>query len=192
VFDSWRERAADDFIYAVKYSRFATHMKKLKDSEAPLELFVSRAERLRDHLGPILVQLPPRWKRNPERLAEFLSAAPEKHRWAIEFRDPSWLVEEVFRILRHHNAALCIHDMIDHHPWAVTADWCYLRFHGGPGYDQGYTDRQLGSIADRVRTLTNQGTDVFTYFNNDAGGHAFRNALTLRELLGLNRTKVAA
>ena len=192
TFDSWRERAPDGFLYALKFSRFATHMKRLKDPEEPLELFVGRAERLQDHLGPILVQLPPRWEANIDRLAGFLEAAPKKHRWAIEFRDDSWLTDEVFALLRKHNAALCIHDLLPNHPWELTADWTYLRFHGGRRYNRPYSPEQLAKAAYSIRGFLRGGLDTFVYFNNDVGGHAFRNARELRKMLTESESAKAA
>src|SRR5215212_1407222 len=102
TFDAWRESSPRNFCFAVKGSRFITHMKKLKDPEISSEKFFLVAERLEQKLGPILFQLPPRWKLNVERLSEFLESAPKENKYAIEFRDESWLVPEVFRLLRRH------------------------------------------------------------------------------------------
>ena len=121
------------------------------------------------------MQLPPNWKADPKRLAAFLKAAPKDHRWAVEFRDPRWLCEEVFTILQSHNAALCIHDMIDDHPRRITADWVYLRFHGDH-YTGSYTSQALKAQAKWIKQQLGDGKDVFAYFNNDAEGYAFRNA----------------
>ena len=96
---------------------------------------LDRVERLGPALGPTLVQLPPRWKRNVERLDEFLTVAPSSMRWAVEIREPSWLHDDVFELLRRHRAALCIHDMLPNHPWELTTDWSYIRFHGPDALD---------------------------------------------------------
>ncbi|MEA3366208.1 MAG: DUF72 domain-containing protein, partial [Candidatus Hydrogenedentes bacterium] len=130
TFKNWHDRAPNSFRYALKFSRYGTHMKKLKDPDASLGMFLERAEHLKTFLGPILVQLPPHWKSNPDRLDAFLAAAPKRHRWAVEFRDPSWLCESVYTVLREHGAALCVHDMLPDHPEKLTTDWTYLRFHG--------------------------------------------------------------
>lgn len=189
TFERWRDAAPSGFLYALKYSRYGTHIKRLKDPEAHLSVFVERAERLGPLLGPILVQLPPGWAPAPERLAAFLDAAPPSHRWAVEFRDARWLREEVYSILREHNAALCIHDLIDEHPWVLTADWLYLRFHGA-GYAGSYSPRMLAAQAGRVAEHLRAGVDVFAYFNNDIEGYAVANARDLRayvrERLGLD------
>jgi uncharacterized protein YecE (DUF72 family) len=182
TFEAWREKAPEGFCYTLKYSRYGTHVKKLKEPEKVLSNFLSRAEKLRGLLGPILVQLPPSWKANPPRLAGFLKAAPRKHRWAVEFRDASWLTEEVFDILKQNRAALCVHDMLPDHPQITTSDWVYLRFHGGH-YEGSYSHEVLTSLADRIARHLREGRDVYAYFNNDLGGHAVRNALDLKRSL---------
>lgn len=189
TFDDWRNAAPDGFRYALKFSRHGTHMKKLKDPAQPIEAFLDRAERLGEHLGPILVQLPPHWGVNVERLAGFLEAATERggqHRWAVEVREDDWLCDDVYDALREHNAALCVHDMIDDHPRVRTADWMYLRFHGPPDagkYAGCYPHQALTAEARRIQGDLDAGLDVFAFFNNDAEGHAVRNALDLRRYL---------
>jgi uncharacterized protein YecE (DUF72 family) len=183
TFDDWRQRAPKNFCYVLKFSRYATHLKYLKDPEGPLEMFLERADRLGEFLGPILVQLPPKWKVDIDRLRNFLKAAPTDHRWALEFRNPSWLCEEVYEILRQHNAALCIHDMIPDHPVEITADWVYLRYHGA-SVGGNYPDATLAKQADWIRTLQQDGKDVFAYFNNDIECYAVFNAKKLKEYLG--------
>ncbi|MBD3335316.1 MAG: DUF72 domain-containing protein [Candidatus Eisenbacteria bacterium] len=181
TFDAWRNRAPGGFRYALKFSRYGTHLKHLKDPEQPIAQFLDRAERLGAHLGPILVQLPPRWNADPARLDTFLKAAPKRHRWAVELRDRSWLNDEVFAVLRRHKAALVLHDMIDNHPRELTADWSYLRFHGTHGrYGGGYSPQALSAWARWIQEQLEAGRDVYVYFNNDVGGHAVRNALDLR------------
>ena len=144
------------------------------------------ADRLGKKLGPILFQLPPRWKLNIERLAEFLEALPDEHRYAFEFRDESWLMPEVFELLRTHKAALCVHDFADMKiPVEVTADFAYVRFHGPTSakYWGSYSDEQLRQWAERIESWRSQLTSVYVYFNNDPEGAAVRNALTLKSLV---------
>lgn len=179
TFSSWREQAPESFLYAVKYSRFATHMKKLKDPEEPLELFLSHAENLGETFGPILVQLPPHWHADVERLDAFLDAAPKRHRWALEFRDPSWVCDGVFRVLEKHQAAFCIHDKLDDLPWKATTDWVYLRFHGND-YSSDYSAQKLTACGQKIGAFLENGLDVYAYFNNDAHGYAVRNAVDLK------------
>jgi uncharacterized protein YecE (DUF72 family) len=179
TFDAWHEQAPSGFLYVLKYSRFGTHIKRLKDPPQHVPTFLERAEHLKSYLGPILVQLPPKWNRDLERLETFLSAVPRRHRWAVEFRDRSWLCDETFELLRKHKAALCIHDMIEDHPQVVTTDWVYLRFHG-PGPGGNYSHQALTAAADRVTGYLSDGLDVYVYFNNDAEGFALDNARRLR------------
>ena len=183
VFDAWREKVPPGFRFALKYSRYATHLKHLADPEEPLHRFLERAERLRSWLGPILVQLPPRWNADPGRLDAFLRAAPRRHRWAVEVRDPSWLCDEVYAVLRDHGAALVVHDWIEDHPMPATAGWRYLRFHGAQD-GGGYSHQALSGQARRIRRWLREGRDVYAYFNNDRGGHAPRNGRDLRRYLG--------
>jgi len=178
TFDNWREMAPEDFLFCLKFSRYGSHIKRLKDPQQPVELFTERAGRLKDHLGPVLVQLPPHWNVNVQRLAGFLSTTPSEFRWAVEFRDPSWLCSEVFDVLREHNAALVLHDMLPDHPREITADWVYLRFHG-QDYSHNYPHQKLSSVADEIAEHLNDGLDVFGFFNNDAHGYAVSNARDL-------------
>lgn len=179
TFDSWADAAPSDFLYTLKFSRYGSHLKHLKDAEGTIGLFMERATRLADHLGPVLVQLRPNWHVNVERLAQFLDAAPDGQRWAVEFRDRSWLCDDVYEVLRSHDAALCIHDMMDDHPRVVTTDWVYLRFHGADTWGE-YSYQALTAHARRIKDYLDDGLDVFAYFNNDAKGYAVSNALDLR------------
>ena len=182
IFAQWRERAPKGFLYAIKYSRFGTHMKRLLDPEQHMARFLMSALELRRALGPVLVQLPPNWGADAERLNRFLAVAPKKLRWAIEFRDASWLCKPVYEVLERHNAALVIHDLLPKHPEVRTADWCYRRYHG-QNYDGCYTPQYLAAHARRIAEDLDAGRDVYAYFNNDLGGHAVRNALDLRRYL---------
>jgi uncharacterized protein YecE (DUF72 family) len=188
TFDRWREQAPAGFRYALKFSRYATHLKRLRDPAGPLELFLERAERLKSHLGPLLVQLPPHWGAAPERLDAFLREAPRRHRFAVEVRDPSWLCREVYDVLRKRRAALVIHDGLEDrdHPVLRTADWVYLRFHG-VRYGGSYSPQALGGQARRIRRWLAAGHDVYAYFNNDLGGHAPRDAADLRRFVQRRR-----
>jgi uncharacterized protein YecE (DUF72 family) len=174
-----RQAAPEDFLYTLKFSRYGTHLKHLKDPQDTIGLFVERAGRLREHLGPILVQLRPNWRVNLERLEAFLAAATPQQRWAVEFRDQTWLCEEVYSVLRSYGAALCIHDMIDSHPRVITSDWVYLRFHGANTWGN-YSHQALTAQARCIKEYLGDGLDVFAYFNNDAEGYAVSNAGDLK------------
>lgn len=188
-FERWREEAPPGFTYALKYSRYGSHMKRLKDPEGPLGTFLERAERLGDRLGPILVQLPPKWRADPERLQGFLRAAPSRHRWAIEVRDARWLAEEVYAVLEAHGAALVVHDLLEDHPRRRTADWLYLRFHGRRRYRGSYAHQALTAEARRIASDLGAGRDVYAYFNNDERGYAVTNALQLRRFVANARRR---
>ena len=184
--EKWAEQAPAGFCYAVKVGQFGSHRMKLRDPGRWLANHLDRAERLGPSLGPQLVQLPPRWHRDVNRLDEFLDAAPTALRWAIEFRDRSWLHDDVFEVLARHGAALCIHDLLADHPWVRTTDWTYVRFHGPDTtspYHGRYTGRRLWRAAERVGCWLDEGADVYAYFNNDVGGHAVTDARWLRDRL---------
>ena len=184
TFDAWREQAPPGFLYAVKASRFLTHMKKLKDPEEPLRTFFRHAGRLGGRLGPVLYQLPPHWQVDLPRFEHFLSILPGDRTHVIEFRDPSWLVEAVFRLMERHHVAHCIHDLPPLAiPLRITASPVYLRLHGEASHSGDYAKGTLETWARRIAAWHDQGLDVFVYFNNDVGGHAPRNAAALNELV---------
>jgi uncharacterized protein YecE (DUF72 family) len=187
--EGWEKQAPPGFTYALKLGQFGSHRKKLKDADSGwLANHLDRVYRLGAHLGPNLIQLPPRWKRNAERLDEFLSLAPRDIRWAVEARDASWLHDEVYDVLRKHGAALCVHDLIDDHPWVRTTDWSYVRFHGPSATTRAYYGRygpiRLAKHARRMQRWLEEGCDVYAYFNNDWHGNALKDAAWLRERLG--------
>lgn len=186
TFRAWRERAPKGFLYVLKFSRYGSHMKHLKDPGETIGNFLDAASGLGDRLGPILVQLPPAWNADPERLDAFLEVAPREPRWAVEFRDESWLRDDVFGILRDHGAALCVHDMLEDHPRLATADWVYLRFHGALAGNP-YSRQYLTARAREVDEHLEVGRDVFAFFNNDPGGRAVGDALDLRRYVANRR-----
>lgn len=182
TFQNWRDRTPEGFCWVLKYSRFGSHIMHLKDPARHLGPFLANAELLQPFLGPILVQLPPSWHVDLARLDEFLAAAPRQHRWALEFRHPSWLCAEVYAVLRRYGAALCIHDKLPDHPHEITTAWTYLRYHGGP-QEGNYPDTYLREQATRIIGLRRRGLDVYAFFNNDQHGYALINAADLRTLV---------
>lgn len=182
TFQNWRTQVPPGFIFAVKASRFLTHIKRLRDPEDPLDLFFSHAKHLKDRLGPVLFQLPPRFRVNLERLEIFLSALKPyitkmRVRCVMEFRDPSWLAPPVFDLMRRYGVAVCFADRRDMpvtHP--VTADFVYIRRHYGDAGGGNYSRKALNSDAAQIQTWVKNGFDVYMYFNNDMEGHAIRNA----------------
>jgi uncharacterized protein YecE (DUF72 family) len=187
--EKWAAQAPPGFVYAAKLGAFGSHRMKLRDAASWLPNHLDRICRLGPHLGPTLVQLPPRWRRNAERLDEFLSVAPHELRWAVEIREPSWLHDEVYDVLRRHGAALCIHDMLGDHPWTLTTDWTYVRFHGPDATRRKYVGEYgaagLRTPARRLRKWLQEGVDVYAYFNNDWYGYAPRDAERLARTLAV-------
>ena len=180
----WAQTAPPGFLYAVKVGAFGTHRKKLNDPETWLPNHLDRAALLGQHLGPNLFQLPPRWRRNDERLTGLLRALPGGVRWAIEFRDPSWLCAPVFDLLSAFGVALCLHDLLADHPLVVTTDWTYVRFHGPRAlrtpYRGHYGPHRLAAWADWLSHQVASGNDIYCYFNNDFDGAAVDDARWLR------------
>jgi len=189
TFARWAEQAPPGFLYAVKASRFLTHMKKLKDPEEPVQRFFDRALELKQSLGPVLYQLPPGWKKDTVRLAHFLGILPRHVRHTIEFRDPSWYAPEVLELLQEHDVPLCLHDMRGSATERMAlASFVYVRFHGPTGtYAGGYPEERLRSWASWLGARRGEGLDVYAYFNNDVGGHAPVDALTLRLMMERSR-----
>jgi uncharacterized protein YecE (DUF72 family) len=178
------------FCFAVKASRFLTHLKRLKAPSPPLDRLLRRLRPLGPTLGPLLFQLPQQFHANLPRLARFLRALGRQRlvdglRATLEVRHDSWLVPETFDLLRKANVALCFHDARSQPVTEpLTADFVYVRRHGtADRYRGAYTDPMLRADAARIRDWLEDGLDVYVYFNNDGGGAAVRNALRLREML---------
>jgi uncharacterized protein YecE (DUF72 family) len=182
----WRDKAPGGFIFAVKGSRYITHMKKLGDLDGALHKFFSRLKPLQKQIGVILWQLPPFLKKAPGRLDEFLEMLPDTNRHAVEFRHPSWLDEEVFAILRRHNAAqVSVSSLGMPMNLSVTADFVYARFHGlMDGAAHNYTRSELEPWSRHFRAQSRAGRTVYAYFNNDANVRAPANARMLMEMIG--------
>jgi len=178
---SWRDATPPGFVFACKASRHITHMKKLRNPEASVQRFFQTIEALGDKLGPILFQLPPRWRVDLDRLAAFLEALPSGGRYAFEFRDESWFTPAVYKLLESRNVALCIYELDRRRsPREVTADFIYLRLHGPGGPYQGsYDDGALADWTEWLLTWRKAGVDVYVYFDNDEKGHAVRDARRL-------------
>jgi uncharacterized protein YecE (DUF72 family) len=185
TFAAWRRRAPQRFIFAVKASRFLTHMKKLRDPEEPIVRLFMRLRGLGKHLGPVLYQLPSGWRVNADRFAHFLDALPPRIRHVVEFRDPSWNSAPIRSLLDRYRVSMCLHDM----PGSATGKdrvgpIVYVRFHGATGrYEGGYSIERLRSWATWLNAQRAAGCDVYAYFNNDVGGHAPRDAVALRRAL---------
>jgi uncharacterized protein YecE (DUF72 family) len=187
TFLDWREGTPEGFLFALKAPRAITHLHKLRNCGAPLDLFLARARLLGPKLGPLLFQLPPRWHANPVRLASFLDQLPSGLRYAFELRDPSWHDPAVYRVLQERNAAFCVYDLAGFTtPHVVTADFVYVRLHGPrpEAYSGSYGEPQLRDWAARARQWAGRGgKDVYLFFDNDQAGYAVRNATSIRKYL---------
>lgn len=180
----WLQATPDNFQFAVKASRYITHMKKLKDPDKTLKALMQVIEGLGDKLGPVLFQLPPRWSANPERLSTFLKAVPEEVQVAVECRDHSWHSDEIMDCLAEFNAAFCIYDLAGFlSPKVTTADFIYLRLHGPDeeAYSGCYSKSQLRDWAEWLQQQSVKRAYVF--FDNDQAGYAVKNAQQLKALL---------
>lgn len=186
-FESWRRRSPNDFLFAVKASRYLTHMKKLKEPAEPLQRLMNAATGLGPKLGPILLQFPASWGLNLPRLEEFTEALEpyRGQRFAMEFRHNSWLIPEVYRLLERARVCLCL-------PFApnmpvdmrLTTDWTYARFHYGR-HGNFIDESDLRAWADRIRGFADEGADAYVYFNNDTFGDALRDSVTFAHMVGV-------
>jgi len=182
-FVAWREQAPTGFLFAVKGSRYVSHVKRLAVEQKSIDLVVDSARGLGDKLGPILFQLQANFHLDLERLQRFVGMLPNDERFTLEFRHDSWLVPAVFDLLRGHRIALTIPD----HPkmpksLEITSDFTYVRMHQPPR-GLGYGRRALQPWADRILDWRHGGLDAFVYFNNDVEGHALRDAQALISLV---------
>jgi uncharacterized protein YecE (DUF72 family) len=187
---NWERTVPPGFLFAVKASRYLTHVKRLLDVGAGLERFYERIEPLlrSPKLGPILWQLPPNFQRDDERLAHALRRLPREQRHCFEFRHPSWFSDDVYALLREHGVALVIGDRPEVKAFQAhvfTAPFTYVRFHYGTRGRRGnYSEAELRDWADRFASWSAE-VEIFAYFNNDWEVFAVRNALRLIELLGV-------
>jgi uncharacterized protein YecE (DUF72 family) len=183
---AWVEQTRPGFLFAVKASRFLTHMKRLTDMDQGVRRFYERIEPLvrSPKMGPVLWQLPENFHLNGERLASALAQLPPG-RHCFEFRHPSWFCDEVYGLLREHGAALVIGDD-PRRPFQtheLTADWTFIRFHHGTrGRGGNYSARELEEWAERIAGWREH-VEVLAYFNNDWMGYAVKNGLALKRVL---------
>ena len=197
TFASWRAQVPRGFLFAVKASRFLTHIKRLRDPEEPLERLLTNARPLGPTLGPILYQLPPRWFPDEDRLRVFLEALPARiaptsryrAHHVMEFREPRGYEPWVLDLLQEHNVALCVHDMPgSESPLLTTGPIVYLRLHGfGKKYGGSYPDEVLAEWAAWLARGVASGRDAYVYFNNDMNGFAVHDATRLRAMVALRQ-----
>lgn len=184
----WHDKAPPGFIFAVKGSRYLTHIKRLRDTSRGLQKYFRRLVPLGDRTGPILWQLPPSFAKDDEtfrRLERFLVKLPKQYQHAIEFRHPSWMDEQTFELLRRHHAAnVWLSSLRMPADYTITADFVYLRFHGlqGGAYHD-YTDAELRPWAEQLVKAARHGVPSYVYFNNDLNTRAPLNGAALMRLV---------
>ncbi|MEN6357420.1 MAG: DUF72 domain-containing protein [Armatimonadota bacterium] len=184
TFEKWRDQTPDGFTFAVKASRYLTHIKRLKEPEEPLNRLLTHSVGLGDKRGPILYQFPPNWKMDLDRLEYFLQILPKDVRHVFEFRDESWHNDLLWSMLADYHVAYCIMDApgLPQH-MKSTCDFTYIRMHSGGEATHGkYTQGHLNSCARHIENFLKNG-DVYIYFNNDYMGYAVENALSIKKLL---------
>jgi uncharacterized protein YecE (DUF72 family) len=183
----WVDGSPKGFLFAVKMSRYITHIRRLTDLEGGVKRFYERIAPLArsPKMGPVLWQLPPTFKRDDERLAGALKALP-RGRHCFEFREPSWYADEVYDLLSRRGVALVIPDS-PKYPFRqieLTTDWTFVRFHSGTRGRRGnYSDREIAEWAERIEAWRDAGIGVYAYYNNDWEAFAVKNGLRLKELL---------
>ncbi len=195
TFEAWAERTPPDFAMAVKVSRYLTHIRRLREPEEAVDRFLERVVGLGPKLGPVLLQLPPQFRSDAERLDRVLRRFPREMRVAVEFRHPSWFVEEIRSLLEARGAALCLADRRKPlTPVWRTAPWSYLRFHEGRAAPPPcYGRTALATWAERLAAQWSPDEDVWVYFNNDPRGCAPRDAARFARLVeraGLRPSRV--
>jgi len=194
TYQKWYSQTPADFIFAVKASKFITHIKRLKGVKTAWKTFLENALNLKEKLGPILLQFPPSFRAtedNVKRLENFLKdirnkiAMAELLRIAMEFREKTWCNQKIYNLLKRYNVAWVIADS-PRYPRAdeVTADFIYIRMHGSQTmFSSKYTKKELSLLAEKIKKWQKQGIDIYCYFNNDLHGYAIENARELLEFL---------
>jgi uncharacterized protein YecE (DUF72 family) len=182
MISGWYRKAPEDFVYAAKAYKNITHTHKLKNAEVALEKFLSAIGPLDEKLGTILFQLPPSLKRDDARLQDFLVLLPPSPPSCFEFRHESWECDETYETLAQAGAGHVVvsrqgYPFVEKHTGRVA----YYRLHGpGEVCASSYSDAWLEKLAGNMVDLSHRGTTVFAFFNNDIGGHAVRNARSLK------------
>jgi uncharacterized protein YecE (DUF72 family) len=186
TFENWKERTPDDFLWAVKASRYITHIKRLREAAEPLERLYGAVEGLESNLGPILFQLPPSLSFNEEVFGQFCRQLKTDRLHALEVRHSSWEHQKAIDILRDHNMALCVSDTAGRYPYLEedVASFAYIRLHGSQKlYASEYSEAELRAYARKIRQWNR---DTYLYFDNDYRGYAVKNARRIKEILELS------
>jgi uncharacterized protein YecE (DUF72 family) len=185
TFDNWYQKTPENFLWAVKASKFITHTRRLKDSTEPLARLYNSVERLREKLGPLLFQLPPSLSFDRDIFLPFCDNLDRSYQHTLEVRHPSWIEADVFEILREYNIAFCISDTAGRYPYCevISADFVYIRLHGSKKlYASEYSEEELREWAGKIRDWN---METYLYFDNDFQGFAIKNAKRLKETLSI-------
>jgi len=188
TYQNWYNQTPEDFIFAVKASRFITHIKRLQGVKEAWKTFLENALYLKEKLGPILFQFPPSFRANEikiKRLEDFLKLITKnKLQYAFEFRHKSWCDKKVYNLLKKYKAAWVIADSPSYpKSEEVTTDFIYVRMHGSKVlFSSKYTKKKLQVLSEKIKKYLKQGLNVYVYFNNDAMGYAIENAKELLKL----------
>lgn len=183
MYARWYDLSPPGFIWSVKVNRFITHIKQLTDCDEAVQRFLASVAPLKEKLGPLLVQLPPRMDFNREALVALRQLIPPPRKLSLEARNKGWITADAFDTLKALQIAWCISDTAGRYPYAeeITADFTYIRLHGSQVlYRSSYTEEELYRWAENIATW---GKDAFVYFDNDYLGHAPCNAARLKALM---------
>jgi uncharacterized protein YecE (DUF72 family) len=196
TFEQWAKQTPEDFVMAVKMSRFLTHVRRLGNPEEPVKRFLDHVRHLGHKLGPVLLQLPPNLHRDLDRLDAALGQFPADVKVAVEFRHETWFEDDTRRTLERHGAALCLADRESRpaSPIWRSVEWTYLRFHvGNASPHPCYGRSSLNTWARRLAQEWGSQVDIYVYFNNDTRGCALRDARMFHHAAtraGLNPTRI--
>ena len=182
LLQQWAASVPEKFQFALKANQQITHILRLRNCESTVKRFLEASSVLHegDHLGPILVQLPPNFKADPPLLEELLKLRPSAFRFAFEVRHASWHSEETYAILRRYNTALCLAETEEQAPPDVlTADFTHVRLR-----NENYSPKQLTAWRKRIDAWLSQGVDVYVYVKHEEAG---KGPAYARQLLGKAR-----
>lgn len=182
---NWDAQVVKKFLFSVKASQYITHLKRLKDCGESLAYFYKRILFLKDKLGPILFQLPPSFKKDMQRIEQFIDHLDKKLPSVFEFRHPSWFCDEVYDLLKKHKIALCLSDLGGHlSPLEITSHFTYIRLHGPhDSYTGSYSAKNLNEWKKRILQFSQNKISTYCYFDNDAKGNAIKDANVLKRRL---------
>jgi uncharacterized protein YecE (DUF72 family) len=184
TFNNWALQTPDNFVFAIKASRYITHIKRLVDCLEPFKKLLDLALGLGSKLGLFLFQLPPNLKKNIIKLEDFLKIIPKNLRYVFEFRNESWFCDEVYNLLNEFGAGITISSSpgFPYHE-IITGNFCYIRMHGSAQlYSSSYSEKELQKFSAIIRQNLRKNINTYVYFNNDAFGYAIENAKMLIKL----------